>query len=104
MHCSKSKGWDEITEDNPFTILPVPIDQRFYEHYRDPTLPYIKAGDFIFLAMAKRDRCPLISEDGKLRNRAREAGVSVFSIDEFNSAVDRGAIKIIAPPTEPAPK
>jgi predicted nucleic acid-binding protein len=51
----------------------------------DQDLPYLKAGDFIFLAMAKKMGLPLITNDQELYTRSQECGVSVFTPEEFLS-------------------
>jgi len=40
------------TNQRPFNMKHINIDHKFFEDYYDPSLPYIKSGDFIFLAMA----------------------------------------------------
>jgi len=64
-------------------LFAVPIDQAFMDHYPTGDLPYLKAGDLLFLAMAKADNQPLITEDQGLYDKAREAGVAVFKISEY---------------------
>lgn len=53
VHKRKPPGTKRITEANPLAFQPVAIDQAFLDNYRNPALPYTKAGDFIFLAMAE---------------------------------------------------
>jgi predicted nucleic acid-binding protein len=72
-----------IPETRPFPTQPVPIDEAFFEKYHDPSLPYTKAGDLIFLSIAKKDKRDLITEDKKLYRNAKAAGVSVFTIAEY---------------------
>jgi predicted nucleic acid-binding protein len=74
---------DAITEDRPIRINFVDIDQKFIERYDDPSLPYIKSGDFIFLAMARKDNAILITEDDKLYKKAVEAGIEVYKVKPF---------------------
>jgi len=72
-----------ITKDSPLRITRIPIDEKFFEEYFDINLPYLKAGDFIFIAMAKKDAAILITEDNKMFDRAKEAGIEVYKIKEF---------------------
>jgi predicted nucleic acid-binding protein len=46
-------------------------------------IPYIKAGDHIFLAIAKVDGLPLITSDAKMISVAKRCGVKVFHIKEL---------------------
>lgn len=61
----------------------VPIDQAFMDLYPTGDLPHLKAGDLIYLAMAKADKIPLITEDQELYDKACEAGVNVFKISQY---------------------
>lgn len=72
-----------LSEDAPLWFLPIAIDEVFVRRYRDPSLPYIKAGDFMYMAMAKREAAPLITQDGRLYSAARRAGMSVVRLREF---------------------
>lgn len=76
----------EYTEKAGFRLDQVPIDEIFLNKYLDTTLPYLKGGDFIFLCMAKKDGSELITEDKKLYDAAKGAGVNVYSIKEFMEA------------------
>ncbi len=72
-----------LSEETPLWLLPVAIDDVFVRRYRDPTLPYVKAGDFMYMAMAKREAAPLITEDGQLYGAAQRAGMQVVRLKEF---------------------
>ena len=72
-----SSGWQKIP------IEQVPIDLDFVKKYLDQDLPYLKAGDFIFLAMSKKMRLPLITNDQELYRKSQDCGVSVFTPEEF---------------------
>lgn len=76
-------GSPALSEESPLWFLPVAIDEIFVKRYRDPSLPYIKAGDFMYMAMAKREAAPLITEDGRLYRAARRAGMQVVRLREF---------------------
>ena len=59
------------------------IDKPFIEKYAMADIPYIKAGDHIFVAMAKTNDCPLITSDAKMITISKECGVRVFKPAEF---------------------
>jgi predicted nucleic acid-binding protein len=59
------------------------IDHDFILRYRMAAIPYIKAGDHIFLAIAKVDGLPLITSDAKMISVAKRCGVKVFHIKEL---------------------
>ncbi len=61
----------------------VPIDTAFLEHYVTVDLPHLKAGDLIFLALARADNVPLVTENQQLYDKAREVGVKVFKVGEY---------------------
>ena len=67
----------------PFKLLQIPIDENFFNKYFDISLPYIKAGDLLFLALAKGENIPLVTEDERLRMRALEAGVAAHTTEDF---------------------
>jgi predicted nucleic acid-binding protein len=74
-----SMGWQEIP------IEQVPIDIDFVKEYLDQDLPYLRAGDYIYLAMSKKMGLPLITNDQELYSKSRICGVSVFTPEEFLS-------------------
>lgn len=76
-------GSPALSEETPLWFLPVAIDEVFVRRYRDPTLPYVKAGDFMYMAMAKREAAPLITEDRQLYGAARRAGMQAVFLKEF---------------------
>jgi hypothetical protein len=43
----------------------------------------LKSSDLIFLAIAKKEKWPLVTEDNALHSKAQEHGVSVFKINEY---------------------
>ncbi len=72
-----------------YPIELIHIDKEFILRYRMADIPYIKAGDHIFLAIAKLDGLPLITSDEKMISVARQCGVKVFHTKELvESAVD----------------
>jgi predicted nucleic acid-binding protein len=75
-----------ISENDPLQITPIPIDETFVTKYYAVDLPYLKAGDLIFVAMAKGDGSVLITEDDTQYKKAKEAGVTVYRIKEYLTA------------------
>jgi len=73
----------DINESNPLSVEPIPIDQDFINKYLNPELPYMKAGDLIFVAMAKADEGILITEDNDQYNKAKSCGIKSYRIKEF---------------------
>ena len=59
------------------------IDKPFMEKYAMADVPYIKAGDHIFIAIAKVNDYPLITSDAKMINVSKECGIRVFEPAEF---------------------
>ena len=59
------------------------INKPFIEKYSMVDIPYIKAGDHIFVAVAKVDNCPLITTDAKMTDVCKRCGVSVFTPAQF---------------------
>lgn len=55
------------------------IDEKFISKYAMADIPYIKAGDHIFLAVAKVNNMSLVTSDGNMIKIAKAAGVSVFT-------------------------
>lgn len=55
------------------------IDDKFIQKYSMAEIPYIKAGDHIFLAVAKVDGYSLVTSDGKMKQIGAACGVQVFS-------------------------
>jgi predicted nucleic acid-binding protein len=77
------KAYQGIAEMNPLLVDPVPVDEAFFSRYFDASLPYLKAGDSLFLAMAKKDSAILITEDKQQYAAAQSVGVQVFRVEEF---------------------
>lgn len=68
------------------------IDQPFIQKYSMAPIPYIKAGDHIFIAVAKLNDIPLITTDKKMIAVSKECGVRVFTPSEFLTDIDRMAL------------
>lgn len=61
----------------------IPIDNNFINEYMDLSLPHIKAGDLIYILIAKKKNIPLITEDDKQLRVANKSGVAAYKINEF---------------------
>lgn len=61
----------------------VHIDDQFIKKYAMADIPYIKAGDHIFVAMAKVNGCPLITSDEGMIRISKKSGVSAYKPGEF---------------------
>ncbi len=66
-----------------YEIELIHINQEFIEKYKMADIPYIKAGDHIFLAVAKIEGFPLITSDSKMLSVAKLCGVRVFHPKEL---------------------
>ena len=66
-----------------YPVQLIHIDKPFIQKYAMADIPYIKAGDHIFIAMAKTNDCPLITSDEKMFTISKQCGVHVFKPAEF---------------------
>ena len=66
-----------------YPIKLIHIDQPFIEKYAMADIPYIKAGDHIFIAIAKKDDYTLITSDAKMIDVSKKCGIRVFKPAEF---------------------
>jgi PIN domain nuclease of toxin-antitoxin system len=80
----------------------LPIDDGFIAKYKMADVPRLKAGDHIFLAVAKVDNISLITSDTQLLSAGRRASVSVFTPAEALAEV-RGDAQQGAQADGPAP-
>lgn len=69
----------KIDEKQQCPLKLIHIDEKFIAKYAMADIPYIKAGDHIFLAVAKVNNVSLITSDGNMIKIAKAAGVSVFT-------------------------
>ncbi|MGD9642637.1 MAG: type II toxin-antitoxin system VapC family toxin [Elusimicrobiales bacterium] len=72
-----------ILGEMSYTIELIHIDNNFIERYKLEKIPYIKAGDHIFIAVAKKNNYPLITNDRKMIEVAKRCGIRVFTPGEF---------------------
>ena len=61
----------------------VPINSAFTNHYGTVGLPQLRAGDLIFLALARGDGATLITEDNDLHTKALLAGVRCLKMRQY---------------------
>jgi predicted nucleic acid-binding protein len=59
------------------------IDRDFLKNYSMTPVPYIKAGDHIFIAVALKNNYILISSDTKVHNVGKKCGVVVASPEQY---------------------
>lgn len=74
-----------------YPIELIHIDKPFIEKYAMADIPWIKAADHIFVAVAKINECPLITNDKKMIAISKECGVRVFTPAEFMKELDKNA-------------
>lgn len=59
------------------------IDDKFIKKYSMVDIPYIKAGDHIFIVVAKENNLPLITSDEKMIGVSKKCGIQVYEPAEF---------------------
>jgi predicted nucleic acid-binding protein len=74
---------EDVSESTPLKYNFIPVDNAFFEKYFLPELPHIKAGDYMFIALAKVDGLTLLTDDAAQYAIAKEAGVTVYNSEEF---------------------
>ena len=74
-----------------YPIKLIHIDKLFIEKYAMADIPYIKAADHIFVAIAKINDCPLITSDTQMITISKQCGVRVFEPAEFMNELDEYA-------------
>jgi predicted nucleic acid-binding protein len=74
-----------------YPIELIHIDKPFIEKYAMAGIPYIKAGDHIFIAIAKVNGYPLITSDSKMTEVSKQCGVRVSTPGEFLNELASGA-------------
>lgn len=77
-----------ITEKRPLLVNMVPIDDSFLQKYMDTSVPYLKAGDLLFVLIAKKEGLKLITEDVAQYEVARAANVEVYKIQDYLNTHD----------------
>jgi predicted nucleic acid-binding protein len=69
-----------------YPIEAIHIDKEFICNHINVEIPYIKAGDHIFIAAAKVGNYQLITWDKGMYSTAKKAGVQVFTPTEYLNA------------------
>lgn len=64
------------------------IDENFLKKYANTELRYIKSGDHIFLALAKVNNYPIVTNDNKMRDVAEGEGIKVYNPKQFIDSLD----------------
>lgn len=75
--------YEGITENNPLLVDPIPVDENFFSTYFNPKLPYLKAGDLLFVALARGENAILITEDKNQFKAAIDIGIEAYKLEEF---------------------
>jgi len=73
--------------DMNYPIELIHIDDEFISKYSMTEIPYIKAGDHIFVVVAKKNGYPLVTSDNKMYEVANKAGVKVFTPAEYSNEI-----------------
>ena len=76
----------EATWQRAFKFNFVPVDQAFFDRYFTLEVPYLPAGDLLFLLLARGENLPLVTEDVRQSERAADAGVVTFNASSFLQA------------------
>lgn len=79
-----------------YPIELIHIDEAFIKKYAMAEIPYIKAGDHIYIAIAKINNYRLITSDKKMITVSKQCGVRVFKPVEF--------MALLNPPTNVSAK
>jgi predicted nucleic acid-binding protein len=66
-----------------YPIELIHIDNQFIQKYKGADVPYIKAGDHIFLAVAKINNYPLVTRDLNMSKVANNCGIAVFTPESY---------------------
>lgn len=63
----------------------VDIDEAFVNSYLNFNLPYCKGADWMLLCYSFKEQIEFITQDERLYNACRTAGISVYDISEYVS-------------------
>ena len=66
-----------------YPIQLIHIDKSFILKYSMTDIPYIKGGDYIFIAVAKKNDLPLVTSDNKMIQVCKQCDVQVFTPSEY---------------------
>lgn len=83
-----TKFADIFTADAPLSLETVAIDETFMTTYFDENLPYAKAGDLVFIAIARKEGRVLVTEDISQTKAALSGRIDVVNVNEYLSRLD----------------
>jgi len=86
---STNLALDTFPEENPLEFKMVPIDDNFIADYFDKSIPHLRAGDLIYVLVAKKYSCPLITEDKAQYKVAKRIGLETYKIVEYLNTLNR---------------
>lgn len=78
---------EDISESTPLLYNPVPIDDAFFNKYFVEGIPCLKAGDYMYVALAMVEKLDFLTEDPRQYEAAKKAGVSVYSMEEYREKI-----------------
>lgn len=73
----------EIAGRMDYEIELIHIDNHFIDRYAMVDIPYIKAGDSMYVVVAKVNGYPLVSSDRKMIEVCKKCSVNVYSPKEY---------------------
>lgn len=82
-HIDKQFKGVSINGEWTFPIELIHIDDSFIKKYGNIEIPYIKAGDHIYLVVAHVNKYPLVTTDNGMAKVAKKIGISVFTPSDF---------------------
>jgi predicted nucleic acid-binding protein len=71
-----------------YPIQLIHIDEEFIKKYSMVDIPYTRAGDHIFIVVAKVNDCPLITSDAKMIEISKQCGVQVFEPADYMNELE----------------
>ncbi|QSE97222.1 type II toxin-antitoxin system VapC family toxin [Fulvivirga lutea] len=74
---------ESFDADSSINLKPIPIDTEFVNSYFPQQLIELKAGDMIFVGIALKEKCPLITEDNQMYREAQKLQIDVNKVGEF---------------------
>ena len=72
-----------INEQWTFPLELIHIDADFIRRYGNVEIPYIKAGDHIYLVVAYVNQYPLVTTDNGMAKIARQLGLAVYTPADY---------------------
>jgi predicted nucleic acid-binding protein len=78
---------EDISESTPLFYNPIPIDDKFFNKYFIAEISDLKAGDYMYVALAKVEKLDFLTEDIGQYNAAKLAGVAVYNLEEYRAKI-----------------